>query len=659
MRKKRWVLVLLMLMFFAGSFFRDGARVAKANDETPVEDINPYKKPTGDVRKFLGIWMSSGYSLQPQDYNYTVVGNSVTLHTDQGRSMATAILSFGAPAHYQWYETTDGSKWSSVSKKNGGNKKNLTVTPSQVGTKYYQQETSWYWVIAPLSPTVYSKVASINTLDKDVDATDIEVTTDDDYIYNYVSQITTTTTYAHAHITPANFTGKLTWSIDNTDLATIDPDSGLITANNQNKSGKVTVTATATNADGSVIKGSETVTVGGGLEDQTVDAGDKATFTLLGNIGEFDDQEDLSYTIQWFKEDPITHAQEEIDTDQKSVSWTTPKTTLNDDGTLVFAYITVKVKNSSTGAITTYDYTTNEATLHVNPVGGVDIDVKDTLENKTYNGGSNSSTTLYDVNKGDNIIYHSAITNNSSGGQLKDGTYTLPLRKGSTVNDVLVDGESLSDDDYDASVDSDTGEVILNINNLNLDINQTKNLEVDTNVGAVDKRESYKSTAYLKGKDSSGSSVQKVGTTRYMNLTTGKLEYKVKDIDYGLIQAIGNDPVIKRQNTETSYPDNIMEVDDMRRNKTPVYLFVNQEGDFTNKDTNAVLQGHLEYIDEDDNAVDILSGPKLIAQSQDGQGMSSLSWQHDQGIVLAMDNNKMNSGGLYETTVVWNFSDSL
>lgn len=645
-------------MFFAGCFFSDGMHVVRADEETPVEDITPYKKPTGDVKKFLGIWMTSGYALQPQAYNYTVVGNSVVLHTDQARSMATAILSLGAPAHYQWYETTDGKKWSEISKKNGGTKKNLTVTPTEVGTKYYQQETSWYWVISLLSPTVYSKVASINTLEKDVDATDVEVTTDDDYIYNYDSQITTTVTYAHAKITPNNFTGKLTWSIDNTDLATIDPDSGMITANNQSKSGEVTITATATNSDGQKIIGKKSIMVGGGLEDQTVDAGETATFTLMGNIGEFEEQEDLTYTIQWFKEDPITHKQSEIDTDQQSVSYTTPKTTLNDDGTLFFAYITVKVKNSSTGATTTYDYTTNEATLHVRPIGGADVDIDDTLENKTYNGGSNMNTVLYDVNKGDNVIYHSTITNNSSGSQLKDATYTVPLRKGSTVNDVLIDGVALDDNDYDASIDADTGEVILSINNLDLDINQSKDLEIDTNVGTVAKRESYKSTAYLKGKDSSGSTVQRVGSTRYLNLTTGLLEYNIKDIDYGIIKAAGNDPIILRQNEETSYPGNIMEVDDMRRDKTPVYLYLSQDDNFINQETNTILEGNLKFIDTDDNTLDLLEGPKLISQSKSGQGMNSLSWQADQGVVLAM-NNKVNTGGTYHTKLNWEFTDSL
>lgn len=651
--KVKWVLLIAMLTFVAGSLFTDKIhREVRADDEISTEDINPYKKPTGDVRKFLGIWMSSGYSLQPKTDNYTIVDSPVTLHTDQGRAFITALVTPFALPHYQWYETTDGSKWAEVSKKNGGQKKNLTVTPTSVGTKYYQQQTSWYLAWNPLAPTVYSKVAAIHALDKHVSATNVEVSVDDDYLYNYESDITTTTTYAHAKITPANFTGTLKWSIDNTELATIDEESGLITANTRTKSGKVIVTATAINNDGSVVKGHKEVTIGGGLEDQTVNAGEKATFKLMGNIGEFEDQEDMNYSIRWFKEDPITHKQSEIEVGNNSVGHTTSETTLDDDGTLFFADITVKANGK------TYEYSTNEARLNVLPDGGPDISLEDTLKNDTYSDESDNDTILYDVNKGDNIIYNTKITNNSSGGQLKDATYTLPLRVGTTINSVSLDGKELEDDSYDAIKDDDTGEIILSVKNINLRINQSRDLSVDTNIGDVNKREAYKSIGYLNGTDDSGSKIQKIGTPRYLNLTTNKLEYKIKDIDYGSIKPIGNDKVIYRQNNESNWPDNIIDVDDMRRNKTPIVLTVSQDHDFISEDKKNTLQGHLKYFD-DDYEQDLLAGEAVVYQSKSGQEMSSLSWNADKGILLELDNNKMNATGKYETKLNWQFTDSL
>lgn len=649
----KWAILIAMLTFMAACLFSDKIqREVSANEEIPVEDITPYKTPTGDVRKFLGIWMTSGYNLQPQSNNYTVVDSPTTLRTDSGRSLWTAVTSLFAPAHYQWYETTDGKKWTAISKKNGGTKKNLTVTPTEIGTKYYQQEVEWYFMTSLLAPSVYSKVAAIHALDKHVAATGIKVSVDDKYLYNYESEITTTSTYAHAKVTPENFTGDIKWSIDNTDLATIDEDSGLITANSRTKSGIVTVTGTAVNNDGTTVSDDVEVTIGGGLEDQTVKAGETAEFALMGNIGEFEEQEDMNYTIRWFKEDPITHEQSEIEVGNNTVSHTTPKTTLNDDGTLFFAYITVKISGR------TYEYTTNEATLHVLPDGGPDITLDDTMENKTYDNTSDNSTNLYDVNKDDEVVFKTTITNNSSSGQLKDASYNLPLRAGTTINKVTLDDKELSDTDYEVKKDSDSNELTLIVKNINLGIQKSASLVVDTKISDVNKREVYRSIGYLTGSDDSGGSVQKIGTPRSLNLTTNKLEYTVKDLDYGSIKPIGNDQVIFRQNNESNWPDNVMDVDDMRRDKTPITLSVSQDNDFVSEDKKNTLSGHLKFFD-DDYEQDLLVGSAIVSQTKAGQEMTSLSWQANKGVLLELDNTKLNASGKYETKLNWVFTDSI
>jgi len=640
-----------MLAFFSLLSFTDRVREVKA-DDIPVEEIKPYKTPTDDVRKFLGIWMTSGYALQPKDYNYTKVDSPITLYTDQARSFVTALLTLTSWAHYQWYETSGDGKWKEVSKKNGGTKKNLTLTPTEIGTKYYQQETSWYMVISALSPTVYSKVAAVKALDKHVYATKVDVNLDDDYIYNYESKVTTTSTYAHATVTPTDFTGTIKWSIDRPDLATIDPDSGLIQANTRTKSGVAIVTAEALNADGTIIYGHKDITVGGGLVDQTVKAGEDATFELMGNIGEFEEEEDLNYTIRWFKEDPITHQQEEVDVGKNSTSYTIPKTTLNDDGTLVYAVIAVKANGN------TYDYTTNEAMLHVIPEGGPQISLEDTIENKTFDSGSDTNTELYDVNEGDNVIYHSVINNYSTGGSLLNATYTLPLRKDTVINKITLDGTELTSNDYQTSVDEDTGQISLVIDLPKLGMNAEHKIDVDTKVGAVTSRESYRTTGYIKGEDDSGKENQKIGATRNLNLTTGKLQYSISKIDYGTIKPINNQSLIRRQNDASNWPGNMIDIDDMRRNKSAVALYVTQKGDFVSTN-NDVLQGHLEFVDDNDNEQDLTTSSAMVSETQNDQEMKSLSWTADKGVLLAMDNNKMNVGGTYKTELQWDLIDSV
>ncbi|MQS96950.1 hypothetical protein [Companilactobacillus halodurans] len=521
------------------------------------------------------------------------------------------------------------------------------MTPTEVGTKYYQQKTAWYMFISALSPTVWSQVAAVHTLDSDVDVDDLTVTTDDDYIYNQTSDITTTSTYARAHVKPENFTGTIKWSIDKPELATIDEETGLITANNRSQSGEVTVTATAVNSSNSAPKEAEAkLMVGGGLEDQTVNVGEKATFALMGNIGEFEEQEDLNYSIRWFKEDPITHEQSEIEIGKNSVAHTTDATTLDDDGAEYFAHIEAKTNGK------TYEYDTNKAKLHVLSTEGPTIELDETIKNNTYDNNSDTEKTIYDVISQDKVVYNSTITNTSNGARLKDATYTVPLRSDTKVNKVLIDGEETND----YSVTSGSGEDDLKIKNLAFGINQSHEIEIQTTVSDVNSRESFRSNAHIEGTDDNGNTVKKSGDTRTLNLITNKLEYQVNDIDYGTIKPIGNEKVIYRQD-ETNWPNNIMNVDDMRRSKSGVQLYLSQAADFTD-DSGNVLQGHLKYYDDDGEA-DLLNNSILVSNSTSGQGMNSLSWRADKGVLLEMDNRMMNASGNYHTKLNWTFVDSL
>ncbi|TGD24110.1 hypothetical protein EGT49_04005 [Companilactobacillus suantsaicola] len=652
---KKFLICIIMFSFFAGRLvLKKNKEIEAAEIATEVIDnrdevnIVPKHEPTGDVKKFLGMWMTSGYSLQPEEHVYTIEGNPVTLYTDAGRALVTKILTFTSWQHYQWYESSDGRTWSKVSDKNGGSNRNLTVTPKQVGVKYYQLRTAWYMLLGPsfLDPQVWTKVATVHALDSDVDIQDLSVTTDDDYIYNLENEITTTSTYARAKISPADFTGTVKWSIDKPEIATIDEDTGLITANNRAITGEVKVTATAINSsDGSTKEASTTVMVGGGLDDQTVYAGESATFKLLGNIGEFEEQEDLVYSIRWFKEDPINHEQSEIEIGNNSVSHTTPVTTLDDDGTEIFAHIEVKSGGKK------YEYDTNKAKLTVLSKDGPEIDIEDTLTNQTVSDRNDSPTMLFDVIGDDNVVYNTEIANKSTGSRLKNATYYLPIRKGSKVNEVLVDGTAV---DFKINTDSKSEDVV-EISDLNFGINQSHAIEVSTTISDVNKRETYRSTGYVHGVDDNGSAYQKFGDTRTINLITNKLEYSVNDIDYGNIKPIANEKLIYRQ-AETNWPNNILEIDDMRRNKTALKLFLSQEAPLKDDQENE-LQGHLKYIN-DDSELDLLGNTALVSETAGGQMMNSLSWRTDKGVLLEM-NNKLNKSGTYHAKLDWTFVDSV
>jgi len=658
-RKYLIIIVAIMAIFSCRVLFKKTREVEA--DIIPIEDVGetdivPKEEPTGDVKKFLGMWMTSGYALQPNENTYTVQGRSVTLYTDAARSVSAVLISPTSWPHYQWYSSNNGKKWTKMDSPSS-DKRDLVVSSNTIGTTYYQLRTAWYMLLGPSfkDPIVWSKVATVHTLAKDIDAEKIDVTLDDDYLYNDdTSEITNTKTYAKAIPTPINYTGPIKWSVDRPDLATIDEKTGLITANTRSQSGPVVVTATGENADGQEIEGTKELNVGGGLMDQTVHVGEKATFALMGNIGELDEG-DASYTIRWFKEDPMTGEQSEIKESSNDVSHTTADTTINDDGAEYFATITVNTKNGS-DTRKSYEYDTNKARLYVTSDEGPQLEMNDSIENATFDEKSDDNLSLYDVIDNDEVNYHTFIKNNSTGARVNDSTYTLPLRKNSKIESVLIDGQEISSDDYEVGINSDNDdEMVLMIKNLKFGINESHDIEVKTRVEGVSKREDYSSIGYLSGVDNSGNKINKIGSSRGYNLVTDKLEFDVNNIEYGQIKPIESEKTVYRKNDASNWPNNIMNVDDMRRNKTAVKLYIKQRYAFQNdQDT---LQGHLKYTDGEMEK-DLLNDTAVVSETQDGQKMTSLSWRADKGVLLELDNN-INASGDYKTELDWDFVDSV
>ena len=646
MRSKKGVvfLVVLFSLLTGGLFIKKSKEISAADTE-----IGYYKKPTKDVRKFFGIWLSSGYNLQPNAENYVEVNNTVTLHTDSGRSFWDRAISLNGFSHYRWYKSTDGKKWTKMTDKENGDRKHMPVTPTAVGTTYYQQRVSWYYLVELLtSPVVYSKVAAVHAVPEPVNATDLTVTTDDDYLYNSVNDVTDITTYAHAHVNPSNYTGKLSWSIDDTSLATIDEESGLITANTLHKSGIVTVTATLVNPNGIVVSNKAIVQIGGGLDDQTVKAGKTATFSLRGNIGELD-EDDTSYTVKWYKEDPITHYRTQIDADSHALSITTPATTLDDDGTLFLAIIQVKF------GVTSMSYTTNDAFLYVTPEGGPNITIDDTLENTTFNDGTNTDTMLYGAINGDKISYHNIITNNSQTGTLSEGKYNLPLHSNTQVTKVTLDGIELTSDQYEISSNDDTDEDNLIVGDLNFKNNQSHSIDVETIVGGIAKKESLQTIPYITGKDDDGDSYQKIGKIETINYVVDMIEHSINDIDYGKVVSYGQDALVYRSDS-LNWPNNLMEIDDMRRNKTPVTVSVSQ-GENLENENGQVLSGHLRYYKDNGEYTDLLNSSAVIKTTKNEEKLEPIGWYKNNGLILYL--HGISRAGVYKTQLNWEITDAL
>ena len=653
--KKRWLLILVFISILSASSFNRHYKEVGAQEEDTTEVV-PYKKPSGDATKFLGIWLTSGFNLQPASETYLEVGQTKTISGNAGRSMVMYALTIGYTSKkYQWYKSTDGKTWSKDTS-SSAKKKTLSITPSEVGKTYYQLEVYWQMpIINTKASYLYSNVATVNAVPEPVNATGVEVTAADDYLYNSSNDLVNTETTAHAHPDPANFTGTVSWSVDNENLATIDKETGEIEANTSRLSGVVRVTATLHNPNGSTISNFKDITIGGGLEDQTVNAGKTATFDLRGNIGDLDDNDDdgennNNYTVKWYKEDPITHTREQIQKDDpQALSYTTPKTTLDDDGTLFLAIIQIKYAGK------TYSYTTNDAFLHVKPEGGPNISITNTMENSTFNDGTNTDNMLFGVNNGDQVVYHDTLKNNTTGGRLNDATYTLPLKNGTTVKSVKIDGAET--DNYKLSSNSTTNATDLVISGLAFNINESHTIDVETEVAGIDKKDSFDSIPYITGKDDDGIAYQKIGNQNIINYTLDTVAIKnANDIDYGTLNSVMSEGTLNRPD-ELNLPNNLVDIEDTRRNKKSVVLNVEQVGEFKNQSSSEVLSGHLRFYNGK-TYYDLLNNPVSVYQTENDEPLNSQGWGRDEGILLYMD-SKVNTAGTYSTTLNWEIKDSV
>ncbi|APU72220.1 Ig-like domain-containing protein [Companilactobacillus crustorum] len=353
---KRAGLISFAAVSMLGTFSVQGATVDAAALGTPL--TNSFFTPTPAPDKFLNIWNTNGYALQPESHTYTVVGNPVTLNTDAGRSVWSVMSGLLDAPHYRWYKSDDGVNWSAVPEWQNGHRKNLSVPSNEVGRTWYQMDTQYYNYLTgwALKTHIYSDVAEVNIVDTPTNASGVSVTADSDYIYNNDNQ--NNVTFAHANVNPISSTGKVTWSVDNTNLATVD-STGKITANDRGLSGVVKVTGTFHNMDSSFVVGTTYVEVGGGIADQTVQPGQAATFSLKGDTSKLNELiQQNNADVQWYKKAPGTNKAEYIG-QYNSAAYTTGITSVADNGTQYRTKIILKDGSNKKSVYT------NWSTLHV------------------------------------------------------------------------------------------------------------------------------------------------------------------------------------------------------------------------------------------------------------------------------------------------------
>jgi len=121
---KSFLLLFIPLILF-GIVLNTSKSTVQAADETVV---TPKFKPADPPKKFLGIWMSNGYGLQPPADSYTSLNMPVTLRTSAGRSVWSVLGGIFDGVHYRWWRSTDGMLWTAVPE---GHTSNACRMPAQ------------------------------------------------------------------------------------------------------------------------------------------------------------------------------------------------------------------------------------------------------------------------------------------------------------------------------------------------------------------------------------------------------------------------------------------------------------------------------------------------------------------------------------------------
>jgi len=586
MKRKEWqelLLAVLLVVLAIGILRRPRSHVqAEAATTTVPGKGSPSAAPFG----LFGFYLNTGFSLQPED-RYTYVNNAKLLTTDTAHSM-WAVFNLTAKDHFQWYQSVDGGKnWTKAQDGNKASDKygttpDLIVTPSQEGTVYYQATFQYYTVLPiwPVTSTYFSRVAAVTTLPAPIDASGIKVSIDSDYLYN--NQDAAASTFVHGQPTPANATGNITWTSSDPTIATVDAKTGKVTANKSGKDGQVTITGTVQNDGLANVSDSVTLTVGGGLADQTVTEGQSADFRVLGNIDQKPDN------VAWHRVDAKSK-DDKVVANTQSLDYQTPVTTLTDGGALYYAEVTVTMLDEQEKP-QTQTIKTRQAKLTVNPSTVPRVTITSEMKNTTASEAATSAQQLSgSVNpiRNDDTVHN--LTNIVQGDHCRImGT----VSDANLLNSAMTSGEltfelpsSLSNqvafelNDVPQAVAKQTvgSETIFSVSGLDFSVRYFYKYKIDF-TSPITTNQLYTTGVRLRGSDKNN---QLLGTysgpSLRLNFTDGVIDATAHPVTFGTLDKTSLGQTVAGQVVDGG---NLLDVRDNRRRRDQVAVQLQQSTPF-------------------------------------------------------------------------------
>lgn len=628
------LLVMLMTMLVAIVCF---GNVKQATVSADAATVSGYGTPTTDPDSFLFWYTNTGFRLQPQD-EYTSVGKSKTLTSAVGYSFLDTFFNPLAYNHFQWYQSTDaGAHWSAMS---GQTSSNLKVTPSKAGTVYYQESFGYYLFIPPLLPSMYyySRVASITTLGDPVNAIGLSVKADDTYLYNNQENAATTNVYGTP--TPANATGDITWSSSDSNLASVDKTSGVVTANTAGRSGTVTITGTITNNDGTTKTGSVDIKVGGGLDDQTVNSGKTATFSIQGTFAA------TPKSVVWYKKAAGSSTATKV-ASGTSLTYTTPSTTAADDQSQYYAEITI-ASGSDTKTITT-----NTATLNVMFSYSPKVSFTSKIANLTDSSGD-TPTLLSNVVHGDQCEISGDFIDTNPDTKMKTATFKILLPANIENTPLVVGGKTPGMFDYATEPGPNDSEVYVEFKDIPVTPNQSIPFDVKF-TSDIDTNETFQTVPLIVGYDDQGNELGTYTGNTNLTVKTSNNALTTKaagEVTFGSLSYANIDEDIEGQVVGGG---DLLDVTDNRRTKGWATIALQQETPFTNSD-GRVLNATLSMA-INSRRIALNSTSQTLVNSGSGIAVGSLSANNGDRLLLNIPSQAIYPGE-YSSTLLWTITSA-
>ncbi|AKP67344.1 hypothetical protein [Companilactobacillus ginsenosidimutans] len=614
----------------------------QTNGESEIDVVNFNRPISPNPVHVPGWYFVPGFITQPMKEYNVHLKNDFQITAKVGLNN-TASSGFGGN-YFSWFVSSDGVNWDKVSQNKHSrdtiDTSVLTDSSDTEGVRYYQA----YSEVQPqvFNKPIYSEIATVHFIKGDVNATEIKVNTSKDYLVsnpNFDQYIS-----ASAITQPKGATGRVIWSSSDTNLATVDPYTGKITANPNRKTGTVKINAEIINPRymrNSNVFGYKELQVKKMLE---IDGETNFQNTVLFRLNpDFD----LSKSkIEWFQKlDNQVHKFTNI-----SDQIISKEIKLQDNNSEIYAVITPldiddkPLPNNATES--------NHVKIQVKdmpPGANRNVHIRQSLSNISIYGNSEN----IGVHQ---LLKHKITFNDDSetygyNDDNVDGNLRIPI----SINETNIKIESIPSGyvpDYRIENDGLHQDIIFE--NFPIKRHFGFDLIVSTRVDKIiDSSFDYNPVYKYRTLFNTDETV--IGKPVHAEFSTNTIEINPKDINFGEHSKLEKDDVNREQDLDN---EKFVDIRDKRIKYSPISLFVSSSG-FQRKGA-PVRNVPITLANYDENGIEI--SPKgnyfEVASSMNNSPLKSVFWNRKQGLKLKF--NKLNfPDGDYHTTLYWTLEDSI